>query len=59
MIDAYAVLLNRWVPFQYRDFVFRKMFEKPAILFEARTDEIVRNVQELVRLDSRYVKWIQ
>ena len=38
---------------QYRDFVFRKMFEKPAIAFEARADEIVRNVQELTRLDPR------
>ncbi|PSR74795.1 hypothetical protein PHLCEN_2v9509 [Hermanssonia centrifuga] len=27
------------------------MFEKPAIAFEGRTDEIVRNVQELCRLD--------
>ncbi|KAJ3536966.1 hypothetical protein NM688_g6761 [Phlebia brevispora] len=38
---------------KYRDFVFRKMFEKPAIAFEARTDEIVRNVRELTRLDPR------
>ncbi|THH01557.1 hypothetical protein EW026_g1174 [Hermanssonia centrifuga] len=36
---------------KYRNFVFRKMFEKPAIAFEGRTDEIVRNVQELCRLD--------
>lgn len=40
---------------QYRNFVFRKMFEKPAISFEGRADEIVRNVQELSRLDPRYV----
>lgn len=38
---------------QYRNFVFRKMFEKPAISFEGRADEIVRNVQELSRLDPR------
>ena len=40
---------------QYRDFVFRKMFEKPAISFEGRADEIVRNVKELSRLDHRCV----
>ena len=35
------------------------MFEKPAILFESRTDEIVRNVRELSRLDPEYgfVAW--
>ena len=38
---------------QYRNFVFRKMFEKPAISFEGRADEIVRNVKELSRLDHR------
>ncbi|KAI0699093.1 Squalene/phytoene synthase-domain-containing protein [Cytidiella melzeri] len=38
---------------KYRNFVFRKMFEKPAISFEGRADEIVRNVKELSRLDPR------
>ncbi|KAI0086520.1 hypothetical protein BDY19DRAFT_1093207 [Irpex rosettiformis] len=38
---------------KYRNFVFRKMFEKPAISFEGRADEIVRNVKELSRLDHR------
>ncbi|KAI0345775.1 hypothetical protein BDW22DRAFT_1467054 [Trametopsis cervina] len=38
---------------KYRNFVFRKMFEKPAIPFEGRADEIVRNVKELSRLDPR------
>ncbi|OCH86395.1 hypothetical protein OBBRIDRAFT_761400 [Obba rivulosa] len=37
---------------KYRDFVFRKMFEKPAVAYEGRMEEIVRNVQELSRLDS-------
>lgn len=35
--------------------MFRKMFEKPAISFEGRADEIVRNVKELSRLDHRSV----
>lgn len=39
---------------QYRNFVFRKMFEKPAIHFDGRADEIVRNVCELSRLDAKY-----
>ncbi|KAI0761934.1 hypothetical protein BD413DRAFT_616676 [Trametes elegans] len=34
-----------------RNFVFRRMFEKPAIMFESRADEIVQNVRELSRLD--------
>ncbi|CCM03531.1 uncharacterized protein FIBRA_05665 [Fibroporia radiculosa] len=36
---------------KYRNFVFRKMFEKPAIQFDGRVDEIVENVRELSRLD--------
>ncbi|KAI0648012.1 hypothetical protein C8Q79DRAFT_999501 [Trametes meyenii] len=36
---------------KYRNFVFRRMFEKPMIMFESRADEIVRNVRELSRLD--------
>ena len=39
---------------QYRNFVFRRMFEKPAIMFESRADEIVQNVRELSRLDPEY-----
>lgn len=38
---------------QYRDFVFRKMFEKQALNGGDRTDDIVRNVRELKRLDPR------
>ncbi|KIM89376.1 hypothetical protein PILCRDRAFT_813299 [Piloderma croceum F 1598] len=39
---------------KYRDFVFRKMFEKPGALVstEGRVDTIVANVRELRRLDS-------
>jgi len=37
---------------QYRDFVFRKMFERPALASDTRTEEIVQNVRELCRLDS-------
>ena len=48
VLDINAVALLK-----YRDFVFRKMFEKPSITFEGRTDEIVRNVRELSKLDSR------
>ncbi|EIW59522.1 uncharacterized protein TRAVEDRAFT_28653 [Trametes versicolor FP-101664 SS1] len=36
---------------KYRNFVFRRMFEKPAIMFESRAEEIVQNVRELSRLD--------
>ncbi|KAI8969642.1 hypothetical protein BD414DRAFT_518471 [Trametes punicea] len=36
---------------KYRNFVFRRMFEKPAMMFESRADEIVQNVRELSRLD--------
>ncbi|KZT25395.1 hypothetical protein NEOLEDRAFT_1156310 [Neolentinus lepideus HHB14362 ss-1] len=38
---------------KYRDFVFRKMFERPSLTSENRTDEIVRNVRELCRLDPK------
>ncbi|TFK52615.1 hypothetical protein OE88DRAFT_1807498 [Heliocybe sulcata] len=38
---------------KYRDFVFRKMFERPSLSSDNRTDEIVRNVRELCRLDPK------
>ncbi|KAF8840739.1 hypothetical protein BDN67DRAFT_968036 [Paxillus ammoniavirescens] len=38
---------------KYRDFVFRKMFEKQALNSVDRTDDIIRNVRELKRLDPR------
>ena len=34
--------------------MFRRMFEKPAIMFESRADEIVQNVRELSKLDPEY-----
>ena len=39
---------------QYRDFIFRKMFEKPAFPSDNHAEEIVRHVRDLTRLDSRY-----
>ncbi|KAL0961156.1 hypothetical protein HGRIS_006128 [Hohenbuehelia grisea] len=36
---------------KYRDFVFRKMFERQATITETRADEIAQNVRELCRLD--------
>jgi hypothetical protein len=41
--------------FQHRDFVFRKMFEKPALSSEARAEDIADNVRELCKLDPAYV----
>ncbi|KAG1785964.1 uncharacterized protein HD556DRAFT_1434905 [Suillus plorans] len=38
---------------KYRDFVFRKMFEKMALNNGERSDDILRNVRELRRLDAR------
>ncbi|TFK40782.1 hypothetical protein BDQ12DRAFT_770762 [Crucibulum laeve] len=37
---------------KYRDFVFRKMFEKPLASSEIRADDIARNVRELCELDA-------
>ncbi|KAF4590146.1 hypothetical protein EYR38_009444 [Pleurotus pulmonarius] len=36
---------------KYRDFVFRKMFERPIASSDTRADDIVRNARELCRLD--------
>ncbi|KAH8825385.1 hypothetical protein DL96DRAFT_1712383 [Flagelloscypha sp. PMI_526] len=38
--------------YQYRDFVFRKLFEKPVTPSDDHARDIVRNVRELCRLDS-------
>ncbi|EGN92146.1 hypothetical protein SERLA73DRAFT_173118 [Serpula lacrymans var. lacrymans S7.3] len=38
---------------KYRDFVFRKIFERPAVNSEGRMEDIIRNVRELRRLDPR------
>ncbi|KAF8158160.1 hypothetical protein B0H34DRAFT_443560 [Crassisporium funariophilum] len=37
--------------YKYRDFVFRKMFERPTVSSETRTDDIAENVRELCKLD--------
>ncbi|CAA7261575.1 unnamed protein product [Cyclocybe aegerita] len=37
---------------QYRDFVFRKMFERPSASSETRSEDIAENVRELCKLDS-------
>ncbi|OSX59849.1 hypothetical protein POSPLADRAFT_1075353 [Postia placenta MAD-698-R-SB12] len=37
---------------KYRNFVFRKMFEKPAVPFDGRVGEIIQNVKDLTRLDT-------
>jgi len=36
---------------QYRDFVFRKMFERPAVPTESRAEDVANNVRELCKLD--------
>ncbi|KIN93376.1 hypothetical protein M404DRAFT_948149 [Pisolithus tinctorius Marx 270] len=38
---------------KYRDFIFRKMFEKQSLSTVDRSEEIVSNVRELKRLDPR------
>ncbi|KAI0720494.1 hypothetical protein C8T65DRAFT_633184 [Cerioporus squamosus] len=48
---SYARLNGFSMDRKYRNFVFRRMFEKPAMMFEARTVEIMKNVRELSRLD--------
>ncbi|KIM43202.1 hypothetical protein M413DRAFT_18303 [Hebeloma cylindrosporum] len=37
--------------YKYRDFVFRKMFERPTLSSEARAEDIADNVRELCKLD--------
>ncbi|KJA21186.1 hypothetical protein HYPSUDRAFT_42305 [Hypholoma sublateritium FD-334 SS-4] len=37
--------------YKYRDFVFRKMFERPAVSSETRADDIAGNIRELCKLD--------
>ena len=58
-IQRYLSTFPAWSNFslqanQYRDFVFRKMFEKQALNGGDRTNDIVRNVRELKRLDPRW-----
>ncbi|KAF8895518.1 hypothetical protein BD779DRAFT_1499942 [Infundibulicybe gibba] len=47
----YAVANGFHMDSKYRDFVFRKMFERPT-LSETRPDDVAQNVRELCRLDS-------
>ncbi|GBE84947.1 hypothetical protein SCP_0701290 [Sparassis crispa] len=48
---TYARTNGFYMDRKYRNFVFRKMFEKPAVAYEGRADEIIQNVRELSRLD--------
>ncbi|KAF7365217.1 hypothetical protein MVEN_00393300 [Mycena venus] len=48
----YAVANGFEMDSKYRDFVFRKMFEKTSAAAAAHAEEIVANVRELCRLDS-------
>ncbi|KAF8606938.1 hypothetical protein BDV93DRAFT_330574 [Ceratobasidium sp. AG-I] len=36
---------------KYRDFIFRKVFEKPAVVRDGREDTIIKMVEDLQRLD--------
>ncbi|KAH9480433.1 hypothetical protein JR316_0007033 [Psilocybe cubensis] len=38
--------------YKYRDFVFRKMFERPSPSSDIRAEDIAQNVRELCKLDS-------
>ncbi|KDR82830.1 hypothetical protein GALMADRAFT_220831 [Galerina marginata CBS 339.88] len=48
----YAVANGFSLDYKYRDFVFRKMFERPSTSSETRAEEIADNVRELCKLDS-------
>ncbi|KAM6494345.1 hypothetical protein JOM56_010706 [Amanita muscaria] len=48
----YAVANGFCMDSKYRDFVFRKMFEKPLPFAEANPEEIAQNVRELCKLES-------
>ncbi|KAF8134795.1 hypothetical protein K438DRAFT_1693855 [Mycena galopus ATCC 62051] len=48
----YAVANGFEMDAKYRDFVFRKMFEKTSAPDAAHAEEIVANVRELCRLDT-------
>jgi hypothetical protein len=51
----YAVANGFQMDSKYRDFVFRKMFERTPAPAHAHAEEIVTNVRELCRLDPEYV----
>lgn len=48
----YAVANGFHMDYKYRDFVFRKMFERPSPSSETRADDIAHNIRELCKLDS-------
>ncbi|KAF9483532.1 hypothetical protein BDN70DRAFT_873849 [Pholiota conissans] len=48
----YAVKNGFSMDYKYRDFVFRKMFERPPVSSETRAEDIADNVRELCNLDS-------
>ncbi|KAK2465335.1 hypothetical protein APHAL10511_002689 [Amanita phalloides] len=48
----YAVANGFYMDSKYRDFVFRKMFEKPLPFTETKPEEIAQNVRELCKLES-------
>ncbi|KAF8631081.1 hypothetical protein AX15_002682 [Amanita polypyramis BW_CC] len=48
----YAVANGFYMDSKYRDFVFRKMFEKPLPFTETNCEEIAQNVRELCKLES-------
>jgi len=48
----YAVANGFYMDSKYRDFVFRKMFEKPLPFTETDPEEIAQNVRELCKLES-------
>ncbi|KAJ3507525.1 hypothetical protein NLJ89_g6256 [Agrocybe chaxingu] len=48
----YAVANGFSMDYKYRDFVFRKMFERPSASSETRPEDISENVRELCKLDS-------
>ncbi|PPQ69611.1 hypothetical protein CVT24_001367 [Panaeolus cyanescens] len=47
----YAVANGFSMDYKYRDFIFRKMFERPSSSVEMTADDIVANVKELCKLD--------
>ncbi|KAF9533110.1 hypothetical protein CPB83DRAFT_942409 [Crepidotus variabilis] len=47
----YAVANGFSMDYKYRDFVFRKMFERPASPTETRAEDVASNVRELCKLD--------
>ncbi|KAJ7600707.1 hypothetical protein C8J56DRAFT_911057 [Mycena floridula] len=48
----YAVANGFHMDTKYRDFIFRKIFEKPPTGSERTVDDIVQNVKDLCRLDK-------